>query len=141
MKLQSLFSLSSVAIGTIAALPSDSHDPSIARRSFASISRLFLGYGSHYTPTLGACGWENSSSDLVVAISPHLYGSTSQSSQSPLCGLCVLVKGPRSYVKAKVAGECIACNSGDLELSESAYSRIASLDTNRVSISWTLVAC
>ncbi|KAI9262087.1 RlpA-like double-psi beta-barrel-protein domain-containing protein-containing protein, partial [Sporodiniella umbellata] len=88
-------------------------------------------------PGLGSCGWDNSSSDMIVALNHEQMGNGENSNKNPKCGKYINVKGPNGSVRVKVVDTCPGCSSGDLDLSPSAFAKIAKLDQGRVSVSWS----
>lgn len=90
------------------------------------------GDGTFYTVGLGSCGSTNSDSQMVAALSGSLMGSKSY------CGKSVTIKGPSGSVTVKVVDTCPGCAKGDVDLSPSAFQKIASLDAGRVPITWSL---
>ncbi|CAG8783498.1 13619_t:CDS:2, partial [Acaulospora morrowiae] len=64
------------------------------------------------------------------------YGIYSDPSNSPVCGKCILVSGPKGSVKVKVVDKCPVCKSGDVDMSSTAFKQIADMDDGRVSITW-----
>lgn len=60
---------------------------------------------------------------------------------SQVCGTCVDVAGPKGTVTVRIVDLCPECKSGDLNLSEQAFTMIADRAAGRVRISWVPVAC
>ncbi len=84
----------------------------------------------------GACSFDPSPDDLAVTAlnQPDWSGSS-------LCGACAEVAGPRGSIRVRIVDLCPECPSGHLDLSESAFARIAEPSLGRVSITWQLVPC
>lgn len=96
----------------------------------------YSGEATYYAADgTGACGFKASPNDLLVAAM-----NKSQYSKS-WCGQCVLVTGPKGTVKVRIVDLCPGCSHGDLDLSEEAFTSIASLSAGRVKITWHVVAC
>jgi expansin (peptidoglycan-binding protein) len=57
------------------------------------------------------------------------------------CRLCVSVTGPMGTVVVRIVDLCPGCGAGDLDLSMTAFSRIAPLSAGRVPITWHYVVC
>jgi expansin (peptidoglycan-binding protein) len=53
----------------------------------------------------------------------------------------VLVTGPKGSVKVRIVDLCPGCSHGDLDLSEEAFTTIASKSAGRVKITWHVVTC
>jgi expansin (peptidoglycan-binding protein) len=96
----------------------------------------YSGEATYYAADgTGACGFKASPNDLnVAAMNKSQYGKS-------WCGQCVLVAGPKGTVKVRIVDLCPGCAHGDLDLSEQAFTAIASLSAGRVKITWHVVAC
>jgi expansin (peptidoglycan-binding protein) len=74
--------------------------------------------------------------DLYVAINPWDYAG------SAACGACMEVVGPLDTVTVLVTQNCgAACAEDEIELSETAFGRIADVAEGRADVTWRLVAC
>jgi hypothetical protein len=83
---------------------------------------------------LGACGIPTPPDYLVAAINDEQYSKAN-------CGRCVSVTGPKGTVTVRIIDKCPGCDSGDLDLSETAFSKIANKSAGRVKITWRFVDC
>ena len=94
------------------------------------------GEATYYDATsgLGACGIKAPADYLVAAINDEQYSKAN-------CGRCASVTGPNGTVVVRVIDKCPGCGSGDLDLSEQAFAKIASKSAGRVKITWRFVAC
>ncbi|KAG0242809.1 hypothetical protein BGW41_003485 [Actinomortierella wolfii] len=107
------------------------------------------GEGTYYDPAErtpfgfqpGACEFEyiNSPKDMIAALNhidfkAQLYP---RKSNSPACGQCLHVKGPKGSVIVQVVDVCPGCKSGDVDLAPGAFSKIANFEQGRVPITWT----
>ncbi|MEV7089042.1 RlpA-like double-psi beta-barrel domain-containing protein [Streptomyces sp. NPDC093085] len=97
------------------------------------------GQATWYNTGLGACGWYNNDSELVVAISTDLYGSYPNPNNSPQCGRQLRVNGPLGSVTVTVVDKCMSCATNDVDLSPAAFSRIGDLNAGRINVSWDWV--
>ncbi|RMZ80482.1 hypothetical protein DV737_g3011, partial [Chaetothyriales sp. CBS 132003] len=105
----------------------------------------YTGDLTYYAPGLGACGVTSSSSDNIVAISHRLFDAA-QTGTDPnanaLCGKKMRAKrykegvGERS-VDLTVVDRCVACQATDIDVTTTAFERLADLDLGRVSVSWS----
>jgi len=87
---------------------------------------------------LGACGWESSDSDAIVALSVSLMGSLSSGDvQNSYCGKTITIHHGSSTTQAKVVDKCQACAEHDIDVSSSVFSDIADMDSGRVSVTWS----
>jgi expansin (peptidoglycan-binding protein) len=71
---------------------------------------------------------------MVAAMNKAQYAKS-------VCGKCILVTGPKGTVKVRIVDLCPGCASGDVDLSEEAFAKIALLSAGRVKISWSFVTC
>jgi expansin len=83
---------------------------------------------------VGACGSPTSDGDLVAAMNGAQYSKA-------VCGKCAAVTGPRGSVVVKIVDKCPGCSSGDLDLSQTAFAKIAKMSEGRVKITWHFVTC
>ena len=83
---------------------------------------------------VGACGIKTPPDYLVAAINGKQYSKAN-------CGRCVSVTGPKGTVVVRIIDKCPGCNSGDLDLSVTAFTKIADKSAGRVKISWRFVDC
>lgn len=84
----------------------------------------------------GACMFEATPNDLdVAALNAEQYG------QAAYCGACAQVEGPDGSVTVRLVDLCPECQTGHLDLSPSAFEKIAPLSAGRVDIAWRLVSC
>lgn len=88
----------------------------------------------YYYSSGGACGLDPPADLLVAAINDEQYSTEN-------CGRCAQVKGPKGTVIVTVLDKCPGCDSGDLDLSEQAFEKIASTSAGRVQITWSFVDC
>lgn len=82
----------------------------------------------------GACGFPKGTDFMVAAMNGAQYSKS-------VCGKCVEVTGPLGKVTVKIVDLCPGCKRGDLDLSETAFQKIAKLSAGRVKISWHYVPC
>jgi expansin len=72
--------------------------------------------------------------NLYVALSPSEYDSAAP------CGSYLEVTGPDGSVRVKVVDQCPECAAGHIDLSETAFARIAPLSAGLISVSYQTVA-
>lgn len=82
----------------------------------------------------GACGFPASTNFYVAAINDEQYSKAN-------CGKCVDVEGPKGNVVVRIVDKCPGCKEGDLDLSMTAFSKIANLSDGRIDISWHFTPC
>lgn len=95
------------------------------------------GIATFYDATgAGHCGFDASPDDLdVAALDAMSYAG------SAACGACVKVKGPNGEVTVRVVDSCPGCEANHIDLSRSAFAKIAEPSRGRVSIAFQTVAC
>ncbi|CAG8570613.1 12546_t:CDS:2 [Cetraspora pellucida] len=81
------------------------------------------GDGTYYDPGvgIGSCGMQNYDSELVAAMNAPQYGIYSDPADSPVCGKCIQITGPKGTVKVKIVDKCPVCKSGDIDMSSTAF--------------------
>lgn len=95
------------------------------------------GIATYYDATgAGNCGFDATPDDLDVAAF-----DTSSYAGSAACGACVRVKGPDGEVTVRIVDSCPGCDANHLDLSRSAFAKIAEPSKGRVPISFSTVAC
>lgn len=101
----------------------------------AALGPEYTGEATYYDADgTGACGFPASNDFMVAAINDEQYSKAN-------CGKCVEVTGPNGTVVVRIVDKCPGCDSGDLDLSQTAFSKIAKLSAGRVKITWHFVAC
>ena len=84
----------------------------------------------------GACGFPATPDDLMIgAMNAADFGN------SDPCGACAHVVGPDGEIDICIVDLCPDCAQGNIDLSPTAFAKIAKLETGRVPISWQYVAC
>ena len=84
----------------------------------------------------GNCGFPATPNDLMVgAMNATDYAG------SAVCGTCAHLTGPSGEVTARIVDQCPECKQGDIDLSPSAFAKIAAVELGRVDISWQYVPC
>ncbi|OJA19622.1 hypothetical protein AZE42_03872, partial [Rhizopogon vesiculosus] len=88
--------------------------------------------GTWYEVGLGACGYNDTDSDPIVAISAEIYGS------GGYCNQWVEITNTDNGKTAsgQVRDKCPSCDSGSLDMSFSLFEQLSTLDTGRIPISW-----
>lgn len=95
------------------------------------------GLATFYDATgAGNCGFDATPDDLdVAAFDANSYAG------SAACGVCVKVKGPNGEVTVRIVDSCPGCDANHLDLSRSAFAKIAEPSRGRVPVSFSSVAC
>jgi expansin (peptidoglycan-binding protein) len=95
------------------------------------------GVATYYAATgEGNCSFDASPGDLDVAAM-----DAPEWANSAVCGMCVHVVGPSGAVTVRIVDQCPGCEKSHLDLSESAFAKIADPTLGRVPIQWQPVAC
>ena len=106
--------------------------PSAAERANGTSVQTATYYASG---GLGNCSYPSLPADrLYVALSPSEYRSATA------CGGYLQVKGPDGSVRVKVVDQCPGCAAGHIDLSESAFAKIAPLSAGLVGVSYTYLS-
>jgi len=92
------------------------------------------GQGTWFEPGLGNCGYTDSSSKPVVALSMDRYGSGGN------CNQWVEIHHGGKTKYGQVRDSCEACGEYDLDMSPSLFSELASTSKGRIPISWHFMA-
>ncbi|KAJ8659124.1 hypothetical protein O0I10_005163 [Lichtheimia ornata] len=96
------------------------------------IQKRESGALTFYTPGLGSCGKTSSESDMVAAMSSSVMSSGDK------CGKKVSITYKGKDVTVTALDTCPSCGSGDIDLSPSAFSKLADLDQGRLQgASWS----
>nr|CAG8542976.1 6932_t:CDS:2 [Entrophospora candida] len=59
------------------------------------------GKGTFYHPdaAVSACGQQHHDNELIGSMNKEQYGKFANSDESPVCGICIKVTGPKGSVK------------------------------------------
>ncbi|CUA69416.1 WD repeat and SOCS box-containing protein 1 [Rhizoctonia solani] len=120
-------------LGLVAAIPVDTpwaiEAPVEAGATHLASRKSSRGGWATYYDTeggRGACGNYNHNRELVVAIGKPLWDSTQgRSGASTLCGKTGTVKWRGKSVRVRVVDECPVCGYNDIDLSPSAFQKLA----------------
>ena len=95
----------------------------------------FEGEATYYDADgTGACGFPASNDFMVAAINDEQYSKAN-------CGRCIEVTGPSGKVVVRIVDKCPGCSFGDVDLSQTAFGKIAKLSAGRIDIKWHFVTC
>ena len=104
-------------------------------------SVIHSGDGTYYSVSVGACGWTNTDTQLVAAVSTTVYGYQANPNTAPICGQCAVVSFGGNNVKVTIVDKCMGCLPDDIDLSPAAFSAIASQILGRIEVTWVIVPC
>lgn len=124
--------------------PNNPQDPG-SQPTFGTTSH---GEGTYYGATgAGNCSYDATPNDLMVAAM-----NNPQYDNSSVCGMCAEVycedtrqgvcpQGAGNKIVVRIVDRCPECKTGDLDLSESAFAKLAEAKYGRIKIAWQPVAC
>ncbi|KAK0232583.1 RlpA-like double-psi beta-barrel-protein domain-containing protein-containing protein [Armillaria fumosa] len=108
--------------------------------------------GTFYSPGMGACGRNNTDTDLIAAASYLLFdyfpgSTTSNPNTNPICGkkLVAHYTDPQTHQNKSteqitIVDRCAGCElRWSLDFSPSAFSMLASQALGRINITWSFV--
>lgn len=99
----------------------------------------YSGDLTYYDPGLGACGDTSTESEMICAVSHIVFDAASTSSNpndNPLCGLKIRIRRDGQSVDVKVVDRCVGCAETDLDVTEAAFEKVASIPQGRVTMEW-----
>ncbi|PWN46614.1 barwin-like endoglucanase [Violaceomyces palustris] len=114
--------------------PATSTPSSITSTVGSVVGSLTSGQATYFAPGLGACGWTNSASDYIVAVSHSLFDSfgTGNPNNNPICGHKIRATYQGKSVEVEVTDRCEGCAWGDLDFTETAFKNLAPLSLGRL---------
>ena len=100
----------------------------------------YSGEGTFYD---GVAGSSSGNCSLPVAQGDFLHCALNNINYdgSNACGACITVTGPKGSVTLQVVDRCPECASGDVDMTEEAFSQIADVIDGRVPITWQYTTC
>ncbi len=110
--------------------------------SSESTSGSFDGQATYYAPGLGACGWTNTESDYIVAVSHSLFDSfgTGNPNKNPICGHKIKATYQGKSITVSVSDRCEGCAWGDLDFTPSGFQQLAPLSKGRLDgLTWSWI--
>ncbi|KAI0692265.1 loosenin [Cytidiella melzeri] len=113
--------------------------------SNAAPAEVHHGDGTFYTPGLGACGWTNTESDLIVAVSHDFYDSYpgyagGNPNKNPVCGKKLTISYEGKTVTATAVDRCGGCKPDDVDMSPAVFNQLADPAKGRIQVTWTIAA-
>jgi expansin len=109
-----------------------------ATQTATTFGPIESGVATYYAATgEGNCSYDATPADLdVVALDTRQYAA------GAWCGACLRVEGPKGVVKVRVVDSCPSCESRThIDLSESAFAKIANIADGRVPVRFQFVTC
>jgi len=100
---------------------------------FVSAVAANTGGAGFYTPGMGACGIQNSSNDMIAAVSVEFYNANS------VCNKMLTAHYQGKPVTVMVTDKCGSCGMFDLDLSPAAFNQLGDPLVGRLSgVEWSL---
>ena len=101
---------------------------------------IYKGEGTYYD---GIAGTSSGNCSLPVADGDYFHCAINDFmyNNSEACGACVIVTGPKGSITLQVVDRCPECASGDIDMTEEAFSQIADVVDGRVPITWKYTTC
>ncbi|GJE91832.1 hypothetical protein PsYK624_079830 [Phanerochaete sordida] len=118
--------------------------PAEPRAADVNPSGTHTGDGTWFVPGLGACGFTNTGSDLIVAVGHELFDTFPgynghNPNTNPICGRKITATFKGKSVTVKVVDRCVACNTFDLDFSRAGFAALANPDVGRIhGVKWHL---
>ncbi|KAL4077706.1 RlpA-like double-psi beta-barrel-protein domain-containing protein-containing protein [Scleroderma citrinum] len=105
------------------------------------LSGTQYGQGTFFNTGLGACGYVNSDSDHIAAVSVDLFNSYPgydgvNPNNNPICGRQVIAHYEEKSTTVTIMDSCPGCALTDLDFTPTAFSDLANQDLGRINISW-----
>jgi len=96
------------------------------------------GYATFYNAGMGACGIQNNNGQLIAALNAQQFGGGNPN-KNHNCNRRARVTGPRGSVTVTITDKCPGCAHGDLDLTPTAFDKIAQRSQGRVPITWSFI--
>lgn len=138
LNLVGLICVIALIIGLSAGLSSKSRTQNLPLPS--SHGGPYSGDLTYYDPALGACGFTNSGSDAIVAVSHIVFDAVSVGSNpnaNPLCGKKIRARRDNKSIDLTVVDRCTGCQPTDIDVTRSVFADLATIDEGRVSVNWS----
>jgi expansin (peptidoglycan-binding protein) len=104
------------------------------------------GIATWYATGLGACGWTNSDTDYIAAISKDIFMVFPGYNQldpntNPVCNLQVSITSGGVTITVKITDECEGCDTTHLDLSPAAFDALSNNNPGLgvINIDWQFV--
>ncbi|KAI4624329.1 uncharacterized protein J4E87_005830 [Alternaria ethzedia] len=103
------------------------------------------GQMTFYNPGLGACGHTHGDNDAVMAVSHGRWDEvkTPNPNDNPLCGKQIRAHrvdertGKDASVLVTIVDKCMGCAYDDIDVSPSAFDKLADKAKGRVNVEWS----
>ena len=93
------------------------------------------------SPGLGSCGYTNSDSDAVVALSVQMMATPANPNNNPKCGTTITITNPATGGShtATIVDTCQGCAYEDIDVSPSVFEAVDpnGLGDGRITVNWS----
>ncbi|KAJ6525280.1 RlpA-like double-psi beta-barrel-protein domain-containing protein-containing protein [Mycena vulgaris] len=98
-----------------------------------------VGRGTWYNPSAGQgnCGYWDSDSSPIVAISKARYDANGGANCNQWVAITNTANGKLAYGKTR--DSCESCDTSSLDMSPSLFQKISTLSTGQITISWNFM--
>jgi len=105
--------------------------------SFNGVGATHTGEATYYNEADGGgnCSFDPTPQDLMVGAMNH-----TDYANSAICGAYVELTGPNGTITIRIVDQCPECPAGNIDLSPSAFEKIAELIQGRVPITWRIIS-
>ncbi|KAJ3553667.1 hypothetical protein NM688_g3485 [Phlebia brevispora] len=97
-----------------------------------TLEKRASGRGTYFETGLGACGWTNTDSDKIIAVSSSIFDGGKYCGQS--IQITNTANGQVAY--GTVADSCPGCGPGDLDMTPSLFEELGDLAQGVLPITW-----
>lgn len=141
--------LLALIIGLAVGLSRKAHSSKAQDLPLPTDGGIFTGDLTYYSPGpgYGACGYQNTSTEAICAVSHFLWDAELKGSNpnaNPLCGRRIRITrfdesvGANRSVDVEVVDRCVGCQPTDLDLSLEMFTSLADESLGRVLGSWAV---
>ena len=106
---------------------------------FPSDQQLLPGFADQ-PPGLGSCGYTNSASDAIVALSTEIMNNPPNPNDNPICGTSINIYNPATgdTNTATIVDTCEGCGEYDIDVSPSVFEAVDpnGLADGRIVVDW-----
>ncbi|KAL9073617.1 MAG: hypothetical protein Q9161_002859 [Pseudevernia consocians] len=105
------------------------------------LAKAYSGDMTYYEAGLGSCGYTNSDSDAIVALSTEIMNNGANPNDNPLCGSSISITNPTtgSVHSATIVDTCEGCSEYDIDVSPSVFEAVDpnGLSDGRITVDWS----
>ncbi|GJE92990.1 hypothetical protein PsYK624_091490 [Phanerochaete sordida] len=101
------------------------------------------GDGTFFAPGLGACGYTNSSTQHIAAVSKEFFdsfgGGYTNPNDAPICGKTATIHYGDKTTQVEIVDRCGGCKGPtDVDMAPAAFADLADQSLGRIQITWTI---